>query len=115
MTRPSIPTSSASTPSAWARKQARSSREERHVARLDLACFRAHALGVEALEVGIDGLVILRYEIPRRDRLPRSLVHRRPKCGANDRLLRSRRHTCLDHRDISGEELVEPCGGDVQK
>src|SRR5882762_11949392 len=39
-------------------------RKERHVARFDLGRLRVHAFGVEALEIGIDGFVVLRHDVP---------------------------------------------------
>src|SRR6266699_2206307 len=90
-------------------------RKERHVTRFYLGRRRLHAFGVEPLEFGLDVFVVLRHDVPRRNRLPRRLVHGRAKYAADDRLLRGRRHAGLGHRDISGEELVKPRGVDVEK
>ena len=48
-------------------------RHQREVAGVELDRGRVHALGEEALEVGIDGLVVLRHRVPGRLRVPRSL------------------------------------------
>src|SRR6266571_2839649 len=39
-------------------------RKERHVTRFYLGRLCLHAIGVEPLEVGIDGFVVLRHDVP---------------------------------------------------
>src|SRR2546427_630441 len=38
--------------------------KERHVTRFYLGCLCLHAIGIESLEVGIDGFVVLRHDVP---------------------------------------------------
>src|ERR1051325_2681374 len=50
-------------------------RDEGNVARADLDGLRAYALRVESLEIGIDGPVLRRDQVERRNRLPRRVRH----------------------------------------
>src|SRR6266849_4644895 len=90
-------------------------RQERHVTRFDLGGLRVYAFGVEPLEVGIDGLVILCHEVPRWDRLPRRLVRRCAEHTANDGLLRRRKDARLHLGQIGGKDRVELRGVDVEE
>src|SRR5438876_10449674 len=90
-------------------------REERDVTRLDLGRFRSHALRVESLQVGIDGAIVLRDQVPRRDGLPRRLVRRCAEHAANDRLLCRGKDARLRLGHISGKDRMELRGVDVQK
>jgi hypothetical protein len=64
-------------------------RDEGYVTRLDLGGRRTLPLGVEPLELGIDGPVLLRDQVPGRDGLPRRLLHGRAEgaVAQNDRRL----------------------------
>src|ERR1051325_6297112 len=83
-------------------------RDERHVTRLHLGHPCVHALGVEALEIRIDGLVVLRNQVPRWNGLPRGLRNRSAEGGADDRLLGRGQDPRLPHRAGGGKKAVGP-------
>src|ERR1043166_7507797 len=82
-------------------------RQERHMARLDLRRMRLGTLGIEALEIGIDGAVVLRDQVPGRNRLPCRLIDRRTEDVADDRLLCRGRDPCFTHRQVGGKDVAE--------
>src|SRR6266487_2484191 len=90
-------------------------REERHVTRFDLCGRCLHALGVEPLEVGVDGFVILRNEVPRGDRFPRGLGNARAEDAADDRFLNRGGDIGLCDGQVGGKNLVELDRIDVQE
>src|SRR5262245_14641911 len=84
-------------------------RDETYMARADLDGLRTHALRVESLEIRIDGLVLLRDQVERRNGLPRRVCDCCPEDSSDNWFLCCRHDARVGGRDIAGEELAELC------
>ena len=80
-----------------------------------LARVGAHAIGHEALEIGVDGLILLRDKEPRGNRVPGRLVEHFPEGRRGKGLLCNRDDARLAFRYVRSEETSEPAWIDVQE
>jgi hypothetical protein len=81
--------------------------DHRDVARGDLDGGRAHPRCELPLGVGRDRLVVLRDEVPGRQRLPRRLAHHVGECGGRKGLLHGVQDSRAFRVDVGGEVVDE--------